>query len=130
MEVMRDEEFFRSESNHRKYKTQVFKGKEETRGTVNEQKRIQVLIMPPKYTVHKKDLDKGAKIEQREHPWASQSRARRIARDHLQQNGPAAYRAEPVIKRVVQNVNKEMHARPIRRKKAPRPFNPLTDSPW
>jgi hypothetical protein len=84
----------------------------------------------PKYRVNQKDLQKGAKIEQKEHPWASPTRTRRIARDHLQQHGPAAYRAEPIIDRVVQNVNKRIGARPMRRKPQPRAFNPLYDSPF
>jgi hypothetical protein len=82
------------------------------------------------YRVSRKDLDKGAKIEQREHPWASPTRARRIARDHLRSMGPGAYRAEPIVERVVQNVNKKLHAHPIRRRIPPRPFNPLTDDPF
>jgi hypothetical protein len=83
-----------------------------------------------RYRVSRKDLQRGAKIEQKEHPWASPTRARRIARDHLESKGPAAYRAEPIVDRVVQNVNKRMGAKPIRRRRVPRPFNPLTDSPW
>jgi len=79
----------------------------------------------PKYTVHQKDLKKGAKMEAKEHPWASPTRARRIARDHLQTYGPGAYRAEPVTEKIVQNINKKMGARPIRRKR-PAPPNPLT----
>jgi hypothetical protein len=78
----------------------------------------------PKYTVHQKDLQKGAKMEAREHPWASPTRARRIARDHLQTYGPGAYRAEPITEKVVQNINRKMNAKPIRRKprQMPSPF--------
>lgn len=83
-----------------------------------------------RYVVHQKDLQKGAKIEQKEHPWASPARARRIARDHLMEKGPAAYRVEPVCERITQNVNKRMGAKPIRRRPAPRGFNPLVDSPF
>jgi hypothetical protein len=61
--------------------------------------------MPPRYTVHIKDLQKGAKQEQKEHPGASETRARRIARDHIQHYGPGYYRAEPVAERIVQNIN-------------------------
>ena len=86
--------------------------------------------MPPRYRVSRKDLDKGAKVEQKEHPWASPTRARKIARDHLQQHGPGAYRAEPIVDRVVQNVNKKLHVHPIKRRIPPRPFNPLTDDPF
>jgi hypothetical protein len=76
--------------------------------------------MTAKYRVSQKDLQKGAKIEQQEHKWASDQRARRIARDHLAKYGPGYYRAEPVNERVVQNVNKRMGARPMRRPR-PRP---------
>jgi hypothetical protein len=86
--------------------------------------------MPPRYRVSRKDLQKGAKIEQKEHPWASPTRARRIAKDHLSSKGPAAYRAEPVIDRVVQNVNRRIGAKPMRRKRFLRVFNPLTDNPF
>jgi hypothetical protein len=48
----------------------------------------------------------------------------------LRSMGPGAYRAEPIVERVVQNVNKKLHAHPIRRRIPPRPFNPLTDDPF
>ena len=83
----------------------------------------------PRYRVSRKDLQRGAKVEQKEHPWASPTRARRIAADHLRLHGPAAYRAEPIIDRVVQNVNKKIGAKPMRRR-VPRRFNPLKDSPF
>ena len=86
--------------------------------------------MPPRYRVSRKDLEKGAKVEQKEHPWASPTRARRIARDHLQQHGPAAYRAEKIVDRVVENVNKKLHAHPIRRRIPPRPVTPRPDDPF
>ena len=86
--------------------------------------------MPPRYTVHSKDLQKGTKQEMKEHPWASETRARRIARDHLQAQGPGYYRGEPVAEKIVQNINRKMGVKPIRRRKAPRPFNPLVDSPF
>lgn len=83
------------------------------------------------YRVSKKDLQKGQRIEQREHPWATETRSRRIARDHLQKYGPGYYRAEPVNEKVVQNINKKMHAKPIR-KKRPVAWSPLSGSapPW
>ena len=78
--------------------------------------------MAVKYRVNQKDLQKGAKIEQKEHGWASDTRARRIARDHLQKYGPGYYRAEPVSEKMVQNINKRMRAKPIRRSRPqPRP---------
>lgn len=83
------------------------------------------IMSKPKYAVHKNDLKRGAKMEAKEHPWASPTRARRIARDHLSTYGPGAYRAEPVTEKIVQNINKKMGARPIRRKprSAPSPFS-------
>lgn len=76
--------------------------------------------MAAKYTVRTADLKKGAKVEAKEHPAVSPRMARRIARDHLQKYGPGYYRAEPVNEKVVQNINKRMKAKPIRRPK-PRP---------
>lgn len=70
------------------------------------------------YRVAQKDLQKGAKVEQQEHRWASEQRARKIARDHLAKYGPGYYRAEKFNERVVHNVNQRMGARPMRR---PRP---------
>jgi len=69
------------------------------------------------YRVKREDLQKGAKIEGKEHQWASETRARRIARDHLQKYGPGYYRAEPVTERVVENINHRMHVKPIRKKR-------------
>lgn len=77
-----------------------------------------------RYPVHRKELEKGARIEQKEHPWASETRARRIARDHLQSH-PRYYAVEPVAENMM--TRSERRIRPIRRKRAPRPFNPLTD---
>ena len=42
------------------------------------------------HKVRKEDLQVGAIIEKEEHPWASDRTAKRIARDHLQEN-PKAY---------------------------------------
>lgn len=83
-----------------------------------------------RFTVRRQDLNRGARIEQARHPWASDSRARKIARDNLQQQGPAYYKGQKMVKAVVQQQNKVMGVKPVRRKKAPRPFNPLYDSPW
>ena len=80
--------------------------------------------MAGKFTVRRKDLMTGAKIEAKEHPWASPTRARRIARDHLQAEGPGYYRAEPVNEKIIRNINRKMRAKPIRRKPVPRP-NPF-----
>ena len=75
----------------------------------------------PKYTVHQKDLRKCAKMEAKEHPWASPARAKRIARDHLAGEGPGYYRADKVNEQIIQNINRKMGARPIRRKPRPKP---------
>ena len=76
-----------------------------------------------KFTVRTKDLRQGAKVEAQEHPTVSDRLARKIARDHLQKYGPGYYRAEKVNEKVVQNINRRMQARPIRRKPpAPRPW--------
>ena len=84
-----------------------------------------------KYVVHTKDLERGAKDEQKEHPWASETRARRIARDHLVKYGPGYYRGgSEVGDRVAYAIDKRIGAKPIRRKPRPRPFNPLYDSPF
>ena len=83
-----------------------------------------------RYTVHTKDLKKGAKMEAKEHPWASPTRARRIARDHLQREGPGYYRAEPVNDQFVKQINKRMGVKRVRRRKPPAPFNPLVDDPF
>jgi hypothetical protein len=79
------------------------------------------------YRVKREDLQKGAKAESKEHPWASETRARRIARDHLQKYGPGYYRAEPVNERVVSNINHKMHAKPIRKKRPSPPGMFYTD---
>jgi len=42
------------------------------------------------HKVRKEDLQVGAIVEREEHPWASERTARRIAKDHLQEN-PKAY---------------------------------------
>ena len=82
------------------------------------------------YTVRRKILQAGAKIEQREHPWASEMRARRIARDHIQKYGPGYYASEKITERIIEATTKKMGAKPIKRRRPIRRFNPLTDSPF
>ena len=84
----------------------------------------------PRYTVSKKDLQTGAMIEAKEHPWASPTRARRIARDHLQEKGPAAYRIEKLVDKIENRVNKRMGSVPLKRRMPPLPFDPMRDSPF
>ena len=86
--------------------------------------------MPPNYTVHSKDLKKGAKIEQNRHPTISETMARRLARDNLRSQGPAAYRVEPMVDQMRKNINRKMGARPIKRRMPPKPFDPLYDDPF
>jgi hypothetical protein len=80
--------------------------------------------MPRKYRVNQKDLQQGAKVEQKEHPGMSDRAHRRLSREHLQRYGPGYYRAEPVSEKMVQNINKKMHAKPIRRSR-PQPPRPV-----
>ncbi len=82
--------------------------------------------MPVQYRVSRKDLQKGTVDELREHPWASETRARRIARDHIQRYGPGYYAAEPITKQAIKSLNKGMNVKPIR-KRPVRRYNPLTD---
>ena len=55
----------------------------------------------------------------KEHPWASERTARKIARDHIQREGPGYYRAEPINEKVIQNINKKMKAKPMKKKRKP-----------
>ena len=84
------------------------------------------------YRVNKKDLQKGQRIESKEHPGFSERTQRKIARQHLQKYGPGYYRAELVNEKVVQNINKKMHAKPMKKKKRPVAWSPLSGSapPW
>jgi hypothetical protein len=79
------------------------------------------------YRVSRQDLARGTKEEMKEHPWASPARARRIARDHLREKGPAAYRDEKFVEKVDENINKKMGAKPHPKKRIPRPYDPMTD---
>ena len=82
------------------------------------------------YRVPTKLLKKGTAIEAREHPQFSERTQRTIARQHIQKYGPGYYVAEPMCEKIIKNVDKKMGAKPIRRRVAPRPFNPLTDNPF
>lgn len=78
------------------------------------------------YRVAKKDLQKGEKIEGKEHPTMGPRLRRRTARQHLQKYGPGYYRAEPMNEKIVENINKKMGVKPIRRKPRPKPYDPLS----
>lgn len=87
--------------------------------------------MPPpprRYTVHRKDLDRGTEIESKEHPGFGERTHRKIARQHLEKYGPGYYSetAEKVHDRVVENVNHQMRARPTKRRR-PEPHGPFYD---
>ena len=78
------------------------------------------------YRVSRQDLARGEKIERKEHPSLSDRMVRRIARDHLEERGPAAYRDEKMTEKLDQQINKKMGAKPKRRH-VEREYNPMTD---
>jgi hypothetical protein len=67
------------------------------------------------YRVRRVDLDKGAKQESKEHPTMSERLSRRTARQHLQKYGPSYYVVEPLMEKIIDRKNKEMHVKPIRK---------------
>ena len=80
-----------------------------------------MVAIPKVHRVKADDLKVGQVVEQREHPWASPRTARKIARDHLQEN-PKAYSnmgqcggGSDVNVTLAQNVK----AMPLRKKKKP-----------
>ena len=79
------------------------------------------------YRVSRKDLDRGEKIEAREHPEFSSRTQRRIAKDHLQRYGPGFYAAEPVTDKIIASKTKQMGARPVRHKSREEPYDPMRD---
>ena len=83
-------------------------------------------IMPPKYPVKRKELDKVAALEREEHPWMGERTSRRIARDHLQ-NHPQYRQVMPAAKLVMRA--QEQGIKRKRRKPKPRAFDPLHDTP-
>jgi Na+-translocating ferredoxin:NAD+ oxidoreductase RnfG subunit len=44
--------------------------------------------------IREKVIAKGAKIEAREHPWATKKQAKKIAADHVKKEGLRAYRGK------------------------------------
>lgn len=84
-------------------------------------------MSPPRYRVKREDLQKGAKIEAKEHPGLSDRMHRRLSREHIQRYGPGYYRAEPASEKIVQNINRKMGAKPIRRKRPSPPGMFYTD---
>ena len=81
----------------------------------------------PRYRVRHEDLERGAKIEAKEHPWASERTARRISRDHLEREGPGYYAAEKVTEKIIEAKTKKMGAKPIVRHRQPPPYDPVRD---
>jgi hypothetical protein len=81
----------------------------------------------PRYRVRHEDLVRGEKIEKKEHPWASDRTARRIARNHLEEYGPGAYAAEKVTEKIVAAKTKQMGAKPIVKHRQPPPYDPMRD---
>ena len=74
----------------------------------------------PRYRIKRTDLAAGAKLEKREHPWASEHTARRIARDHLREH-PRYYTVNPVAEKMM--VSQEKKIKPIRKKR--QVFDPM-----
>ena len=82
--------------------------------------------MAGRFRVRRADVIAGGKIEAKEHPRFSQRTANGIARDHLEKYGPGYYRAEKFNEKTVENINKRMKAKPIRRKREVfDPMNPF-----
>jgi len=74
-----------------------------------------------KYRVKEKDLRKGA-VHEMEHT-KNPRVARRIARDHLREH-PTYYKFLPVAEKMMQQREKKMGVKPIRKKRAA-PFDPM-----
>jgi hypothetical protein len=79
--------------------------------------------MPRTYRVDRRELDKQARNEKKEHPWMGERTARRVARDHLRFH-PSYGQAEEVADKIMKREDKK--TKPIRKVK-PRPYNPMTD---
>ena len=78
------------------------------------------------YRVSRKELEKGIKIEAREHPKLSERNVRYVARSHIEKYGPGYYEAEPVTERIVEAKTKALGAKPMR-KRTVREYDPMTD---
>jgi uncharacterized protein YneF (UPF0154 family) len=82
--------------------------------------------MPKTYRVSRRELEKGEKIERKEHPSLSDRMVRRVAKDHLTSMGPGYYEAEPVTEKIVEAKTKQMGVKPKRRH-VERAYDPMTD---
>lgn len=78
------------------------------------------------YRVSKRDLARGEKIERKEHPSLSDRNVRRVARDHLEREGPGYYAVEKVTEKIIESKTKQLGAKPKRRHVV-KPYNPMTD---
>ncbi|MCK9593764.1 MAG: hypothetical protein M0Q91_17325 [Methanoregula sp.] len=79
------------------------------------------------YRVSTRDLNRGTKIERKEHPSLSDRNVRRVARDHLEREGPGYYAVEKVTEKIIESKTKQMGAKPKRRPRREPPYNPMTD---
>ena len=78
------------------------------------------------YRVSRRDLDRGEKIEAREHPGLSPRMQRHVARDHLERYGPGYYSVEKVTEKIVESKTKQMGAKKIVHHRE-RPYDPMHD---
>ena len=81
--------------------------------------------------IRSEDLEIGSMIEKREHPWASKSTARKIARDHLEDN-PKAYSGNKtggVSENTTVVLNQNVKAVPAKKKKKV-PKQQKSQWPW
>jgi hypothetical protein len=78
------------------------------------------------YRVSRRELEKGAKEEAKEHPTLSERMVRRVAKDHIERYGPGYYEAEKVTEKIVEAKTKQMGARKkvVHRERA---YDPMHD---
>lgn len=78
------------------------------------------------YRVSRRDLERGAKIEAREHPGFSARSHRKISRQHLEKYGPGYYAAEKVTEKIIESKTKQMGAKKIVHHRE-KPYDPMSD---
>jgi hypothetical protein len=85
--------------------------------------------IPKVHRVKTDDLKVGAIIEKAEHPWASDRTAKKIARDHLQDN-PNAYKSGGGGTEVTLTLNQNVKVKPAKPKKKVPPKQVDTGPSW
>lgn len=81
--------------------------------------------MPKTYRVSRQEVDRGGRIEQKEHH-VSERAGRKIARDHLKEH-PDYYKLEPVFEKMLEAREKKEGIKPIKKKPPQREYNPMID---